>query len=270
MFLTDRSNLPDAVTSYDVWKTLAVLLMIIDHIGAYFLPDEQGLRILGRLCVPIWFFLVGYAQSRDLSWRLWAGVAILSISNYISGQPIFPLTILATIIFIRLILDRFMVMSLRSPKDMLMASVVILLLFLPSNALLEYGTSGLAFAVIGYLARQKASLQISKEATSMLLFAAVAFFVVTQSYGFNFSIVPSLAVFLGSYIYLTLLYFTFAYEKTPASSLLNISGVRQFLKICGRYTLEIYVLHLTLFKIMSTAFGPLELYWFEFRLFVGS
>jgi len=85
MFLTDRSHLPDTVTSYDVWKTLAVLLMIIDHIGAYFLPDEQGLRILGRLCVPIWFFLVGYAQSRDLSWRLWAGVAILSISNYIGG-----------------------------------------------------------------------------------------------------------------------------------------------------------------------------------------
>ena len=136
MFLTDRSHLPDTVTSYDVWKTLAVLLMIIDHIGAYFLPDEQGLRILGRLCVPIWFFLVGYAQSRDLSWRLWAGVAILSISNYIGGQPIFPLTILATIIFIRLILDRFMVMSMRSPKDMFMAFVGVLFFFFFRNSLL--------------------------------------------------------------------------------------------------------------------------------------
>ena len=270
MFLTDRSHLPDAVTSYDVWKTLAVLLMIIDHIGAYFLPDEQGLRILGRLCVPIWFFLVGYAQSRDLSWRLWGGVAILSISNYIGGQPIFPLTILATIIFIRLILDRFMVMSMRSPKDMFMACGVILLLFLPSNALLEYGTSGLAFAVIGYLARQKDTLQISKESASMLLFAAVAFFVVTQAYGFGFAYIPSLVVFMGSGVYLAMLYFTFGFEKTPASNLLNISGVRQFLQICGRYTLEIYVLHLAIFKIMATAFGPLELYWFEFRLFVGS
>ncbi len=45
--------LPRDLTSYDLLKTLAVILMIIDHVGHHFFPDEMWFRVVGRLCVPI-------------------------------------------------------------------------------------------------------------------------------------------------------------------------------------------------------------------------
>ena len=40
-------KLPQELTSYDLLKTLAVVTMIIDHIGLYFFPDDVGWRIVG-------------------------------------------------------------------------------------------------------------------------------------------------------------------------------------------------------------------------------
>ena len=59
-------TLPSSITSYDILKTFAVLTMIIDHIGLYFFPDEMWWRVIGRLSFPVWLFLIGYAQSRDI------------------------------------------------------------------------------------------------------------------------------------------------------------------------------------------------------------
>ena len=50
-------TLPTAITSYDLFKTLAVATMLIDHVGIYFFPDELWFRVIGRLSFPIWLFL---------------------------------------------------------------------------------------------------------------------------------------------------------------------------------------------------------------------
>ena len=51
--------LPKNITSYDLFKTLALVLMIADHIGFYFYPNELWLRAFGRLSAPMWLFLIG-------------------------------------------------------------------------------------------------------------------------------------------------------------------------------------------------------------------
>ena len=73
------------ITSYDMLKTAAVVLMIIDHIGYFFFPEMPIFRALGRLCVPIWMFLVGYARTREISRELWIGGVILAVSKMAVG-----------------------------------------------------------------------------------------------------------------------------------------------------------------------------------------
>ena len=82
-------NLPRDLTSYDFLKAVAVLLMVIDHVGFYFYPDQQWFRVFGRLCVPIWFFLIGYARSRDLSLYLWGGMILLVFAQPAGGDEPF-------------------------------------------------------------------------------------------------------------------------------------------------------------------------------------
>src|SRR5690606_10698014 len=117
-----------SLTSYDLIKAAAVLLMIVDHVGYYFFPDQDWFRVFGRMCVPIWFFLIGYARSRDLSLPLWIGLAALVVANMIAGMSIFPLNVLGTMILVRLVLDRVMDVATENARALVGVTVVLTLL----------------------------------------------------------------------------------------------------------------------------------------------
>ena len=46
--------------SHDWLKAIAITLMVVDHIGVYFFPEEYLFRFVGRFSFPIFFFLIGY------------------------------------------------------------------------------------------------------------------------------------------------------------------------------------------------------------------
>lgn len=74
--MKDRPNL------YDYLKVLAILTMVIDHLGYYFFPEQLWLRLIWRIAFPIFLFLVGFSNS--YRWRrdifLWGiGLRILQI-----------------------------------------------------------------------------------------------------------------------------------------------------------------------------------------------
>jgi len=119
--------LSSVLTSYDFLKTAALLLMLVDHVGYYFYPDDVWMRVVGRFSAPVWLFLVGYARSRDLSWRLWAGMLVLAGTNYVAGMAQCPVNILATIIVCRLALDPLMGWISKTPQALY---PVVVLLFL--------------------------------------------------------------------------------------------------------------------------------------------
>lgn len=269
MFTTDRSHLPKTVTSYDVWKTLAVVLMIVDHIGFYMFYGDNEWRLVGRLCVPIWFFLVGYASSRDTSPRLWLAALILLMANPVTGQYLLPLNILFSILFVRYCLDPFIAKASQSAGDIFMGGAVLVLLAVPSWYIFEYGTLGLALALLGYIARHRSELNIGREKEIVLFFLVMVFFILLQQVGFEFSLYEFTLMALGCSIISLILFYGFRAEKSAETSWLNLFPIRIFLQVCGRYTLEIYVLHLILLKAIALMNGDNPLDPFEIGLLKG-
>ncbi len=137
------------LTSYDLLKSFAVLLMLVDHVGYYFAPDEAWLRVAGRFCVPVWFFLIGYARSRDLSPRLWVGAAILVIASGVTGMGFFPFNMLVTIIILRLGLDAVMAGTQQSRQALWQIGVLFLALTFITAYAFEYGTLAFVMAMFG-------------------------------------------------------------------------------------------------------------------------
>ena len=246
------------LTSYDLMKAIAVLLMIVDHIGYYFYPDEMWFRVFGRLCVPIWFFLVGYARSRDLSPPIWIGAGLLVLVSMGAGQSVFPVNVLGTMIAIRLVIDPVMKMMTQNAQAFMAFCLVLLLLALPSYAYTEYGTQGLLLAIFGYIMRNDPQIPGFSGKFSLsngfCLFTVFTFVVMQElTFGFN---TPQFMV-LGAGIAAVCLVLTgFRPAELPELTRRLPAPATFLLRLFGRRTLEIYVIHLILFKILAAILDP--------------
>ena len=141
--------LPQNITSYDLLKAFAVIIMVIDHTGFYFFPSEEWWRAVGRIGFPIWFFLIGYAQGRDLPLKLWAGIGILILSDIVFGLSIVPLSALVTIALIRISIGVIMENCSRNKQALWPFSAILFFLVLPSFYVAEYGTQAMIMGVFG-------------------------------------------------------------------------------------------------------------------------
>ncbi|MDP2670231.1 MAG: TraX family protein [bacterium] len=78
MQLSQRPNL------YDYIKVIALISMILDHIGYFLFPEQIIRRVVGRLAFPLFLFLVGYNLSRRRRWSLWIAGIIVQIAIFIA------------------------------------------------------------------------------------------------------------------------------------------------------------------------------------------
>lgn len=237
------------ITSYDVLKIVAVALMIIDHIGFYFFPDEMWWRVIGRLCVPIWCFLIGYARSRELSLGLWAGVFILVIANIISGGPIFPVTILLTFLIIRAVIDHAAQWGLKSKESIIIMAFALTLIYWPSMMVVEYGSAALVLALGGYAIRER------HVNAKPIWIGAICLYFLSQIVVFEFSLIHVMAFGVGL---IPISWALLRFEPMQFTAY----AANMFVQWGGRHTLEIYVAHLVLFKLISAYFALNDYGWF--------
>ncbi|NCC22061.1 MAG: hypothetical protein EOM26_06315 [Alphaproteobacteria bacterium] len=261
--------LPKELTSYDFIKAYAVLLMIVDHVGYYFYPDEDWLRVIGRLCVPVWFFLIGYARSRDMSERLWIGAAILVVADIIVGIEVFPLNILATMLFIRLVIDRVMASAVKNYEVLFGIGFMLFFLSIPTSFLLDYGVSGVLFAMFGWFMRNRDQVKYSMRGIveSFVLVFCVGAWSFYQIFAFQFDQLHASALVAGIAAVCGVLFF-FRPVVYPGLTHVMPAPVVWSLQILGRRTLEIYVAHLVLFKFWAILFNENDdrFNWFDFKL----
>lgn len=257
--------LPKELTSYDLLKTFAVVFMVIDHVGFYFFPDDDWWRVAGRMCVPVWFFLIGYANSRDLGPRLWIGAAILVGSDMFAGLYGFPLSILATMLIIRLLLDPLMARAMRSPSHFWAVNTMLFLLIIPSGFVFEYGTQGVILAMFGWLLRRRDELENKELINHYFGFAAVSF-IALQTVLFGFQPPQPLVLSIGILLVMGMLYFFKPVVYAGLTAKLPRPLV-WLLQLTGRRTMEIYVAHLLLFKALGVIYQPERFALFGWELF---
>lgn len=96
---------------YDYLKILAILTMIIDHVGYYFFPEILWLRLIGRIAFPLFLFLVGFSRSYKWRWDLLIWGLVLWIAQLLfgfwQGSLDFNFNILISILVARLVLRLF-------------------------------------------------------------------------------------------------------------------------------------------------------------------
>ena len=258
----NTKKLEPAITSYDLLKALAVALMIVDHLGFYFYPDILWLRIIGRLSPPIWFFLIGYAHRRDVSRILWAGALILTISGLAAGQSLFPLNILFMLGLARLAIDSVMKRALRRYETLGGMALALFLFSFLGNAILEYSTIGLLFAMLGYLRRHKDELTITKGMAALFAGGAGLAYVLSQWPLMPMMTTLQLLTLAGGLVAVLFILFNF--------KLLSWNGfriLRPVFHLLGRHTLAIYVVHLLAFQALAMALYPVRFGLFEFTWF---
>lgn len=265
-----QKQLPATITTLDILKTLAVTTMVIDHIGYYFLPDELWLRVIGRIGVPLWFFLIGYARTREIPPTLWVGALILLAVNPVVGMAIFPMNALCTIIIVRLVLDRCAGALFRNYETFLIGLLILALLIPPTAIFTEYGSMWLIGALFGYAVRNRPDLGLGPRGAAFVpaalcLFSTAAF-AVSQQMNFQFDPPLCAAMVGGSALVFWGLMRVRVAELPRFTDMLPGWG-RAGLRLGGRRTLEIYVAHLVVFKLVAACVDPDYFIWWNASLF---
>lgn len=242
------------LTSYDFIKCFAVLLMIVDHVGYYFYPEDNWWRAFGRLCVPVWFFLIGYARSRDIGPRLWVAMGILVAANMVAGMSVFPLNIMGSMLAVRMLLRPLIGVMMRGRFYFWGIYTILGLLILPTHNVTEYGTLGIIMALYGYLCRHQEEM-FEPALLNQYFLVTLVVFVVTQCIYFGFDENQMILVAVGSLAVMGGLFF-FRPASFPGLTARLPGAAAGLVRLGGRRTLEIYVVHLLLFKGLAMALSP--------------
>lgn len=128
---------------------LAMITMLIDHIGAVWFPEESVLRVIGRLAFPLYAYaiVIGYFRTSNLNRYLirMAGLAVLSQIPYMFAFQTWKVNAIATLFVCLLmmsLLDRYR--HQRPLSALLVAAAVVLLELIP----FDYGAYALLLVFI--------------------------------------------------------------------------------------------------------------------------
>jgi peptidoglycan/LPS O-acetylase OafA/YrhL len=254
---------PPAIDYTDWLKTAAIILVFVDHTGYFFIENNEWWSTFGRLAAPLFFFLLGYGQTRTvpLNW-IWLGIILTLLDSWNTDWAWVAPNILISLALIRIgrpYVQTF-VQNYRWPALALL--VLILIVALPLTAdLVDYGAEGWLWALLGLCQRlyvdsrsvtggasaahgQASSSQVlTKHLGAMRLlacFAAASVYVWQEQREFLFSPV-NFAVFVLGIGALSLSLCLFQRGPSRVQPPEPIAGAMRFI---GRHTLEIYAIQL--------------------------
>jgi hypothetical protein len=268
MFFKRTDNLTSNLTSYDFLKCATLIFMICDHIGAFFFPEQTWWRVVGRMGFPAWFFLAGFSRGREISQTLWIGAAMVIFGNFVFGQYMFPANALVSFICIRLFIAHFYKQIFARWEFLLYATIICLILSIPTNFLFEYGTLVFLLAMFGYAVRNKDDLNINKEIYFIFSVVVMLSVVGIQIITFGFNQAQSIVCLVEMAFIGTILYH-FKSCEYPKLTESTPPLIKKGIQFGGRYTLEIYVIHLLMIKayLLYADYGHYD--WFSPTYFMN-
>lgn len=227
------------VNSHDLIKLLAIILMIVDHIGQFYYPDILWFRILGRAAAPLFFFLMGYHGKLHNNLLLCLYGVILSISSTLYYDRL-VFNILLNFIFTYGIL-RYLLPNIPNQKFFITLFIAASVLNFFIYPRLEYGLFGLMFAISAQMMAKKWPLA----SHYMIYTLGLDFFWQSVQFGLfdrqatliAISIMPPVIFLIMENYHLR----EFHVQRWLCLPILILS----------RYSLEIYFIHLFLFQLWA-------------------
>lgn len=231
-------------TRWDALKIIGLMLMFVDHTGAFYYTDEQWLRGVGRACAPIFLFLAGFVPHYKLDKKLLVLALLLTVSDWlVKGAPN-TLNILFSILLIRVLFE-WMERHERIPlrlHEWFIAAVP----FLALLPIVQYGPFGILFGLCGYVYKHRQHYGLH---TPLLLLAiATVFYGIIYAWFSEFTFFTTIIMATSLIPMCALLHW---FTRTPLKRLPCPAPFAPALKFCARHTAEIYVLHLMILGWMT-------------------
>jgi hypothetical protein len=135
----------------DLLKVIALIAMLIDHLGLFILTDEPYLRIIGRSVMPIFAFYAGYNFHHKIRHMIWIFAVILTVAHSLIIGPGGPANMLVGIALGQVYLFYAGKAVLHHPQRFLKHFLATLLLGIVSQEIADYGVLTIAFMQVGYL-----------------------------------------------------------------------------------------------------------------------
>ena len=146
-----------------VLKWIAVLTMIIDHVGAILFPDQIWMRIIGRVAFPVYSYCLAEGFRHTGNYRRYLGrLALFALLSEIPFDLAFygvPFSFAHQNVFFTLTLGLILLRALKLCREQLLfgAGAFVLLGLLAEVLHTDYGAEGLLMVFAFYLAQQGTS-----------------------------------------------------------------------------------------------------------------
>lgn len=234
----------EEVSSLDVLKVVAVVLMIVDHVGLYVIANDW-LRVLGRPAAVIFGFLIGFSRSTKVP-PIWIalGLGLTLLQGRLSpGDDEHALDILISLALTRSVMPAFDRLHDIHPLTLVPAGIGLALLAEPLNVYVEYGSEVTLAALLGVavrLDRGEPEQRAARDATALVALTGLSIVALRH---FEFAGWTAIACTgLLAVTILSLTHFRSGQIAVPA-------GLAPLLRLAGRNTLWIYALHLAALQI---------------------
>lgn len=137
----------------DLLKIIAIISMIIDHIGYVFYPGIVELRIIGRISFPIFAYQIalGYLHTRDLK-KYKLRLLIFAIISQIPYVLVFPT---GFNIFFNLLLAVYAIEFYDKKRFLALGGLLIYTILVGKVILFGYGIYGILLSLIFYIYSKK-------------------------------------------------------------------------------------------------------------------
>lgn len=226
------------INSYDLVKFFAIITMIIDHIGVYFIGENtEYWRSIGRFAAPLFFFISGSVQKYHIKLSIIFYGAFITIGAFMLGYD-FSINILLVIVCIKVVLDHW------DPSQQSAIALVVIFVLLNISSfwlmdVIEYGLFGFAYAFCGRL--------LAMRSHQILIAGLLSGTIFSQFYKrilFN----ENLYVAIETLIVAILLFFIIIFFKYKVFD--GDYWFKDGVLVFSRYSLEIYFWHFLLFEII--------------------
>jgi hypothetical protein len=213
-------------------------MMIFDHIGSNFLQDQETLRQIGRAAAPIFFFFIGFSNSKRTDYSLpLLGAAIVIIDFILFGK--YSANILISLFIFRLFNRIFEDEDFNIKASAIFAVAFLTFLTFPSMHIFEYSTIGVLPYLLGHLIR------LNRPNKNFFILALGGLYYISL---FILSGMMDDKLFLSSYIITTFILMGTISDKTYSA---KPGIVDKSIYLLGKYALQIYFVHVIIFKLIQ-------------------